>query len=130
MDPKNSHAVLSNAQAYRADCLAEVAGISSYSLMENAGIGIAELVSEAIEPCRVAVLAGPGNNGGDGFVAARHLGTAGFEVEVFLLGRLAGLKGDAKKAAEAWEGNTRELATTNSRILPSRIRALIPMMSA
>ena len=95
MDLDAKHAVLANAQAYRADSLAEVAGIDSYTLMENAGQGIAEAIIEEIDPCRVAVLAGPGNNGGDGFIAARHLKTLGFEVEVFLLGRISGLNGDA-----------------------------------
>ncbi len=110
MDLDAKHAVLANAQAYRADCLAEVAGIDSYTLMENAGQGVAEAVAEEIDPCRLAVLAGPGNNGGDGFIAARHLKAAGFEVDVFLLGQISGLNGDARRAAEAWEGPTAALA--------------------
>lgn len=113
MDLDAKHAVLANAEAYRADCLAEAAGIDSYTLMENAGQGIATALAEEIDPCRVAVLAGPGNNGGDGFIAARHLKAAGFEVDVFLLGRISGLKGDARRAAEAWEGPTAALAVND-----------------
>jgi len=50
------------------------------------------------------VLAGPGNNGGDGFVAARHLAEGGAEVAVTLLGDREALKGDARGAAQAWAG--------------------------
>jgi NAD(P)H-hydrate epimerase len=60
-------------------------GISPLLLMENAGRAVAEVVLK-LKPKRVAILAGTGNNGGDGFVAARHLLAADVRVEVFLLG--------------------------------------------
>jgi len=62
-------------------------GIPSLLLMENAGSAVARTaVRKFGSNIRVAVFAGPGNNGGDGFVAARHLASMGAEVEVFLIG--------------------------------------------
>ncbi len=76
---------------------AEQFGISSITLMENAGAAVARFVlREYPSHNRITVLCGKGNNGGDGFVAARHLAEAGRAVTVMLLGDPAGLKGDAK----------------------------------
>ncbi len=66
------------------DTNCEYYGLSRLQLMENAGRGVAEEVLKRFKPCKVAVFAGLGNNGGDAFVAARHL--KGFEVEVYLMG--------------------------------------------
>ncbi|MBI4881442.1 MAG: NAD(P)H-hydrate epimerase [Planctomycetes bacterium] len=66
-------------------------------LMENAGAHVARAalaLAQAHERARVVVVAGPGNNGGDGFVAARHLLDL-IDVEVLLVGRPERLKGDA-----------------------------------
>jgi hydroxyethylthiazole kinase-like uncharacterized protein yjeF len=52
----------------------------------------------------VLVLCGPGNNGGDGFLVARHLAGQGYPVEVALLGSRKRLEGDAARAAEIWSG--------------------------
>ncbi len=67
----------------------EYYGISMLQLMENAGRSVAEEVASRFEPkkTRVAVFCGSGGNGGDGFVAARHLRCLGFKVEVLLAGR-------------------------------------------
>lgn len=77
-------------------------------LMENAGRGAAEavmreLASFACPRGRVAVVAGKGNNGGDGFVAARHLAGSGARAVVYLLAKPAELKGDAALNAKIWE---------------------------
>jgi len=67
---------------------AEYFGISLLQLMENAGHGVAqEIISRFPKDKRVAVFCGLGGNGGDGFVAARHLLAAGYEVAVVLMGR-------------------------------------------
>jgi hydroxyethylthiazole kinase-like uncharacterized protein yjeF len=66
-------------------------------LMENAGRGCVEVLEKyhELDKLKVLVICGKGNNGGDGFVAARHLNNRGAFVECALLGRAAGLKGDA-----------------------------------
>lgn len=80
-------------------------GIESIQLMENAGRGVADAVLRelsAFTSRRVSILAGKGNNGGDGFVAARHLKNAGAEVSVFALSKIEDLKGDADANAREW----------------------------
>src|SRR5262245_8089847 len=63
------------------------AGTRSYLLMERAGEAVAAAVGRILPlGSRVAVLCGPGNNGGDGFVAARLLAAVGYRVSVYLLG--------------------------------------------
>lgn len=74
------------------------AGIPGSVLMENAGRGVAEVAVRrfaAQYPGPVLILCGRGNNGGDGFVAARHLRAAGWEVRVVLLAERAAVSGDA-----------------------------------
>ena len=78
-------------------------GIPGIVLMENAGRAVADALEEALEPLdlmKVAVVCGKGNNGGDGFVAARHLLNRGIEVEIMLLGNTADLTGDARTNAD------------------------------
>lgn len=87
--------VLTRAQIRAVDQLAlEEYGIPGVVLMENAGAGAARILLEH-EPRRVAILCGPGNNGGDGYVVARHLANEGVEVRVFELVEAARLRGDA-----------------------------------
>ena len=75
-------------------------GIPSYSLMTRAGEAVADALVERFPDAAadVLVVAGKGNNGGDGFVAARRLTQDGFAVRAVLLGRAADLKGDAARA--------------------------------
>lgn len=80
-------------------------GIPSISLMENAGAAVARFVLQEFPDAegggmRIVALCGKGNNGGDGFVAARILAEAGCDVGVLLLGHAAELKGDARTALE------------------------------
>jgi hydroxyethylthiazole kinase-like uncharacterized protein yjeF len=71
-------------------------GVSSLTLMENAGSAVAEFVlSRYPEARRIGVICGKGNNGGDGFVAARKLHEAGREVAIVLLADRSELRGDA-----------------------------------
>jgi hydroxyethylthiazole kinase-like uncharacterized protein yjeF len=97
--------LLTNAEMAEADRSAIAGGISGISLMERAGSAVAEAVG-AHQPAgsRVVVLAGPGNNGGDGFVAARLLAERGYRVTVMLVGEFTRLKGDAALAARKWPG--------------------------
>jgi NAD(P)H-hydrate epimerase len=70
-------------------------GIPGIVLMENAGRGISELLLSLGVTGRVVVCCGKGNNGGDGFVVARHLSNAGVEVRVLLFTKPETLTGDA-----------------------------------
>ncbi len=72
--------------------------------MEAAGRAVAEGAAALAPDGPVVVVAGPGNNGGDGFVAARRLAAAGRAVRVVLLGDPARLRGDARVAFERWPG--------------------------
>jgi hydroxyethylthiazole kinase-like uncharacterized protein yjeF len=96
--------LLSPAEMGEADRLAVAAGTPSYSLMLNAGAAVAEAARDMAEDGRILVLAGPGNNGGDGFVAAEMLRAAGADVRVALLGRKDALRRDAARAAAAYQG--------------------------
>ena len=69
-------------------------GVSTLQLMENAGRAVAEEVERRFDTgSRVAVVCGPGGNGGDGFVAARHLAPK-YRVEVFLVGISENIRSD------------------------------------
>lgn len=76
-------------------------GVGSYELMTNAGEAVARVVARRWPEAMaggVLVVAGKGNNGGDGFVAARRLHQAGERVRTVLLARQADLRGDAARA--------------------------------
>lgn len=95
--------ILTNEQMSEADALAVRLGVPSLALMENAGAAVAnEAVKMVDAGSRIVVLCGPGNNGGDGFVAARILTARGYDVAVFLLGAVENLKGDAAEMARQW----------------------------
>ncbi len=92
--------VLNSAQMREADRRTiEDLGIASLVLMENAGRQVVAAIeavhAERLEQ-RVGILCGQGNNGGDGFVVARTLLQRGVEVAVFVIGSVAGVRGDAR----------------------------------
>lgn len=89
----------------RADRRSVELGVPSLTLMENAGSAVADVAWQLLQAGDyVVVLCGPGNNGGDGFVVARHLKERGCDVTVALLGDRAALKGDALEMAQRWDG--------------------------
>lgn len=88
----------------RAEKLAAEAGVSTLTMMENAGRATAEeVVRRFPRGSRVAVLCGPGNNGGDGFVAARYLRERGYHVRLALHGKRDELGRDPKEMARRWD---------------------------
>ncbi|MBT3401471.1 MAG: NAD(P)H-hydrate dehydratase [Rhodospirillaceae bacterium] len=94
--------LLTVAQMYRADAAAVDHGVSSLELMERAGAAIADALDARWPRGHVLVLCGPGNNGGDGFVAARLLTERGRDVALGLLGEIDDLAGDAAVNAARW----------------------------
>src|ERR1700740_1038262 len=94
----HEHALLTPAEMSRADRAAMAAGIAGVELMENAGRAVADTITARWSPGRILVLCGKGNNGGDGFVAARRLAAAGWLVRVGLLGRMEEVAGVAAVA--------------------------------
>jgi NAD(P)H-hydrate epimerase len=98
------NALLTPAEMGVADRAAVSGGVASLALMEAAGRAVADAVMRRWSQRPVAVLCGPGNNGGDGFAAARRLQAAGWKLRLGLLGSRAELKGDAKEMAGRWQG--------------------------
>ncbi len=81
-------------------------GIPGVILMENAGLRVVEIITKELgDPAgkKVLIFAGKGNNGGDGFVVARHLHNRGAEVKVFLAGEQEQVTGDARVNLDIWQ---------------------------
>jgi ADP-dependent NAD(P)H-hydrate dehydratase / NAD(P)H-hydrate epimerase len=106
----DDNALLTPAEMAEADRAALAGGISGIELMETAGRAVARLVQQRWSPRPVTVLCGPGNNGGDGFVAARRLAAEGWPVRLGLLGDQQLLAGDAAHHAALWRGAVETLS--------------------
>jgi ADP-dependent NAD(P)H-hydrate dehydratase / NAD(P)H-hydrate epimerase len=101
---RSAAALLSVAQTAEADRLTIETGTPGVDLMRNAGVAVAREAMQRWSSRPVVVLCGPGNNGGDGFVAAATLAAAGWPVRLGLLGARDGLRGDARHHASRWSG--------------------------
>jgi ADP-dependent NAD(P)H-hydrate dehydratase / NAD(P)H-hydrate epimerase len=108
-----THEIISVAQMRAIDEGAAAAGVSTMTLMENAGRAAAEAIVQRFSPRPTAVLCGPGNNGGDGWVVARTLRALGWRVWVETLVPRDQLKGDAATAAAEWSGETFAIGEDN-----------------
>ncbi|UGA47298.1 NAD(P)H-hydrate dehydratase [Bradyrhizobium quebecense] len=95
--------VLTTTEMERADRLTIAAGTPGFALMMSAGQAVAEAAMDLVEQGPIVVVAGRGNNGGDGFVAAAELAARGREVSVILLCERDSLQGDAALAAKGWK---------------------------
>jgi ADP-dependent NAD(P)H-hydrate dehydratase / NAD(P)H-hydrate epimerase len=95
--------VLTTSEMERADRLTIASGTPGFSLMLSAGQAVAEAAMDLAEEGPIVVVAGRGNNGGDGFVAAAELAARGREVSVVLLCERDSLRGDAASAARGWK---------------------------
>ncbi|MFD0987560.1 NAD(P)H-hydrate dehydratase [Methyloligella solikamskensis] len=94
-----------------ADRLTAERGVPGYDLMQNAGDAVADEVFRRFPQAEsVSVLCGPGNNGGDGFVAAHALQQKGYRVRLGLLGSLEKLPADAAAHAKRWQGKVEPLS--------------------
>ena len=91
-------------------------GIPGVVLMENAGRSCAELVRDKLKDVtdpKVCIFCGTGNNGGDGYVIARHLINSGFDVTVVICGSREKIKGDAKTNLDVLERMGRPIERLN-----------------
>jgi ADP-dependent NAD(P)H-hydrate dehydratase / NAD(P)H-hydrate epimerase len=95
--------VLTTGEMERADRLTIAAGTPGFALMMSAGQAVAEAAMDLVEDGPIVVVAGRGNNGGDGFVAAAELAARGRDVSVILLCGRDTLQGDAALAARGWK---------------------------
>src|SRR3954467_6830816 len=96
--------VLTTDEMEHADRLAIAGGTPGFALMLRAGQAVAEAAMDLVEQGPILVVAGRGNNGGDGFVAATELVARGRSVSIILLCERDTLQGDAALAARGWKG--------------------------
>ncbi len=116
-------------RAFDAWAIEEV-GVPGAVLMENAGRACAELLAEqlkGISKPKVCIFCGTGNNGGDGFVTARHLFNRGFEVTAVICGDRTKIKGDAKINLDIFEivgGRIEQLKMSSDEDIEQRVGRL------
>jgi ADP-dependent NAD(P)H-hydrate dehydratase / NAD(P)H-hydrate epimerase len=103
--------LLTGAQMRAAENAAFARGLPSFEAMRRAGTAVAEAIIArwpAATAGQVHVLCGPGNNGGDGFIVAETLRTAGYQVAVHAVRTRSDYAGDAARAAALWQGDVRK----------------------
>ena len=100
--PLHPAALLTAEECKAAEKDAIIAGTSGETLMENAGKALIDLITQQYKPRPALVVCGTGNNGGDGFVAARMLKEKNWQVTLAILGNPDDIKNDAKKARDKW----------------------------
>jgi NAD(P)H-hydrate epimerase len=128
--PDKKYRIMSREQVRNVDAWAiDQIGVPGVVLMENAGRSCAELIKDRlarIDNPRVCLFCGTGNNGGDGYVIARHLFNACFGVRVVLCGERGKVRGDAEINLNILErlGHTIEQLDMAAGGLASRIRLL------
>jgi ADP-dependent NAD(P)H-hydrate dehydratase / NAD(P)H-hydrate epimerase len=105
--------ILTVAQMTAADRYAAAHGVALFDLMEQAGRAVADEICKRWSPRPIVVLCGPGNNGGDGLVAARHLDIRGWDVWVETLADISAYRGEAAEMARRWTGETIRIAESN-----------------
>jgi ADP-dependent NAD(P)H-hydrate dehydratase / NAD(P)H-hydrate epimerase len=103
------NALLDVARMGAADRLAVAGGVAESQLMQTAGSAVAREIMRRFPVQSLIVLCGPGNNGGDGFVAARELSAAGWPVRVALDGNVDRLRGVAREHSLRFGGEVRAL---------------------
>jgi len=105
LDPTQVPELLTPAEMAEADKATIAAGTPGIALMERAGLAVADETARRVRARgRIAVLCGPGGNGGDGFVAARLLSQRSYPVSLGLLGAREQLRGDPALAASRYSG--------------------------
>jgi len=109
-----THELITVADMRAIDARAAELGVATRTLMENAGRAVADEIVARYQPCATAVLCGPGNNGGDGWVAARRLWELGWPVWVETDTPRDALKGDAADAARGYGGEVRALGAQDA----------------
>ena len=83
---------------------------NSYTFMKKAGDQVFKFINNRFKKKRpISVLCGPGNNGGDGFVVARHLMDHGYSVKVFIFASASNYKGDALTALQEYKGELKKI---------------------
>jgi NAD(P)H-hydrate epimerase len=106
-DAHSDLALLTGAEMRAAEQAAFRRGLPSFEAMRRAGVAVADAIIArwpAASSGEVHVLCGPGNNGGDGFVAAATLRSAGYRVHVHATRAKSDYAGDAARAAALWHG--------------------------
>ena len=111
--PRSFPELLTPGEMARVDAASPALGVPGYTLMENAGRAVARAIQARFRPRRTLVLCGPGNNGGDGYIAARLLTQYGWPVSVAALAPPR--EGtDAARAHRRWHGPTVQFTATEA----------------